>query len=95
MTDTMAALAALAAALGAFLTGLAALVVGIRNGRKADVAQQLTEQVRADLIQTRDGVYELGPKVDGKLDELLKATQAAARAEGHIEGVADERKAHG
>jgi hypothetical protein len=64
------------------LVALGALIIGLRNSRKVDDA-------KAEIVQTKDGVFELGKAVDGRLKELLEITKSAATAEGHAAGLTD------
>lgn len=90
--------------IGSTLTGIAtliaavgALVVSAINHQrvteaktKVDSAAKTADESKVEITKVGDRVYELGKAVDGRLSELLKITEAAARAKGKLEGVAEE-----
>lgn len=93
--DTILAIATLVTALGA-------VAVGWRNSRKADAAKEeaalaaaaaltakeAAEASKREIVATKDGVFEVGKQIDGRLSELLKLTEQAALAEGRrLEGI--------
>jgi len=102
LPNSITAIATLIAAIGA-------LIVTVRNGTKANDAKiaAATSAAAAEaakvaaldatkrIVQTQDGVFELGKRVDGRLSELLELTKKAAMAEGRLEGKADEKAARG
>ncbi len=98
---TITAIATLVAAFGT-------LILALRNSQKADaaksaaalaaeraaVAKEAAEESKREIVATRDGVFEVGKQLDGRLTELLKTTGDLARAEGQIEGRAAEQANH-
>lgn len=75
------------------LVALGALVVGLRNSRKVDDAREKAiiaaadaRSAKAEIVVTRDGVFEVGRQLDGRLKELLELTRRAALAEGTLAG---------
>lgn len=53
-------------------------------------AEALVEASR-QIVQTKDGVFEIGQRIDGRMGELLDAVKAAALSEGRAAGIAFER----
>ena len=84
MPESVGTWAALIAAMAAFVAALGGLIMGIRNSGKA-------EATRAEVISTKNGIFELGKRVDGRLTRLLELTEAAARAEGRLQGAKEEK----
>lgn len=96
--QTITALATLVAALGAVL-------LGWRNSHKADAAKEkaalaaaaavtakeAAEASQRDVIATKDGVFEVGKQIDGRLSELLKLTEKAAYAAGLAAGKVEHK----
>ncbi len=75
-----------------------AVVIGLRNARSAakaaaaaEAAKLAAQTSQAEIVATRDGVFEVGKRIDGRLSELLETSKAAARAQGHAEGVTAEQ----
>jgi hypothetical protein len=56
-----------------------------------EAARIAAEEAKKELVATRDGVFEVGHRIDGRLDELLALTRSAGMAEGVIKGTADEK----
>jgi hypothetical protein len=93
-------LPAILVALGTLATAIGALFVSYTNARKADRAaieataaakaaadaKRAAEASQADIVATKDGVFALGPQIDGRLTELLELTRQSALAEGRLEG---------
>ena len=92
----------------ATLIGVAAAVVlSFRNSRKADAAREkavtaveaanaartAAEASQKEVIATKDGVFEVGKQIDGRLSELLKLTEQAAYAAGKLAGQLDHDRA--
>lgn len=94
--DTLTALAAVIAAVGVIVTAVlsylnrqAAADAKERADDAAHAAQRATAAAEASqraIVRTEAGVFELGKRVDGRLEELLKATADLARAEGMASG---------
>lgn len=98
LAATITAVATLVAAIGA-------LAVGWRNSRAAseakaraaeaafaaERAKEAAEASRREIIATKDGVFEVGKRIDGRLSELLKSATALARAEGIAAGEQAQR----
>jgi hypothetical protein len=82
-TDWVAIIGAVSLALGAVLTPLFYYL-----NRKLDMAKQAADERDRRTSQT---LAEIGSKVDGKYYEEKKALAASSRAEGKLEGVAEER----
>ena len=99
-------------AMTGMVAAVGALVNTFRISRKSDEAKTAAIEVavRAELaaaeaaaaataiIETKDGIFEIGKKLDGRLqalldakDELLAASVAKARAEGQASGEQAER----
>lgn len=85
--DTIAALAALVAAVG----GIVAAVLAYRSKRAAEASKDATDANAARLMLVEGVVMTLGPALDGRLTELLKAEIGKARAEGVLQGGQDQR----
>ena len=81
--DPAAILTAIAAVIGA-IGGIVAAVLSYRAKTRVD-------KVVRDLTIVDGNVVELGDRVDGRLSELLKTTQALARAEGVASGEQSQR----
>ena len=84
--------------ISALVTAAGAVVIAWRrtNGVKAaktaaEAAQTAAEESKREIVATKDGVFELGKRLDGRLQELLRVSNSLARAEGLIEGRAAER----
>ena len=87
-------------ALATLVTAIGAVVIGYRNSLKAEAARERASEAVAaaeaakvaasraevDIIATRNGVFEVGKQIDGRLSELLELTKAAAYAEGKLAG---------
>jgi hypothetical protein len=56
----------------------------------AEAARLAAEQSKVEIIATKDGVFEIGKRVDGRLSELLTTAKALARAQGLAEGRAGD-----
>ena len=78
--STITAVAAVLTALGAIL-----------GAYWAYRARQATKLNEARIVETQGGIYELGQKLDGRLEELLRISRAAARAEGVAAGEQSQR----
>jgi hypothetical protein len=85
-------------ALGALVTAVGVIVIAFLNYRRgivADLAEtvekELLEAQNAELVQTKGGIYQLGKKLDGRLQELLQLTEISARAQGVLEGRAAQK----
>lgn len=101
----MSDLAQTITALGTLVAAIGAVIIGYRNSKAAadarekarDAANAATaakltaEHSQAEIVATKDGVFEVGKKIDGRLDELLELTKQAALAEGRLQGRASER----
>jgi hypothetical protein len=94
----LTAIATLLAAIGALVTaGVGALVARSNNQRaveaakSAEAAKIAAQQSQREIIATKEGVFELGKQVDGRLSELLTATRKSARAEGVAAGEQAQR----
>lgn len=101
----MPELAATITALGTLVAAVGALVISWNNRRaasdareKAAVAAAAAEAAKAaaldsqrEIIATKEGVFEVGKQIDGRLTQLLSLTKEAALAEGRLEGAASER----
>jgi CO/xanthine dehydrogenase Mo-binding subunit len=104
--DTTTALVAILVAVIAAIPAVGALWVSRSNAAAAEAARLAAEAAKekaaeaamlaADaqhaIIATKDGVFEIGKRLDGRLQELLKATQEAAEAKGMAAGIAQERQ---
>ncbi len=102
---TLTALGTLVAAVGAVV----AVILGYLNRRSADAAKtraadaayaaerakSAAEASQREIIATKDGVFELGKQIDGRLSELLQLTESAALAAGRLEGAAAQKLANG
>jgi hypothetical protein len=80
----MADLPATLTALATLIAAVGALFISWRSARSA-------QDAKTEIISTKDGVFEVGKKIDGRLTELLKLTEAAARAQGLLNGRAAEK----
>lgn len=95
-------------ALATLVTAIGAAVIGWRNSKKADqarekaaiaaaaamTAKEAAEDSKKEIIATKDGVFEVGKQIDGRLSELLKLTESAALAEGRrLEGLDRDARA--
>lgn len=69
----------------------AARLAALAAAEHATEAAVLAAAAKADIVQTKDGVFELGKRVDGRLEELLQTTREAATAAGLAAGIAQER----
>jgi type II secretory pathway pseudopilin PulG len=92
-------------ALGTLVAAIGALVISWNNRRaaaeareKAAVAAAAAEAAKLaaldsqrEIIATKEGVFEVGKQIDGRLTELLTLTKESALAEGRLEGAATER----
>jgi hypothetical protein len=58
----------------------------------AERARVMAEESKQEIIATRDGVFEVGKQLDGRLSELLKVTKENALAQGRVEGRAAEKE---
>jgi hypothetical protein len=56
----------------------------------SEAAKLAAEQSKVEIVATKDGVFELGKRVDGRLSELLETAKALARAQGLAEGRAGD-----
>ena len=94
-------------AIGTLVAAIGAVVIGYRNSRKADaakekataaaaaalIAKEAAEDSKKEIIATKDGVFEVGKAIDGRLTELLEITKQAALAEGRrLEGIDRDAK---
>lgn len=91
-------------ALATFVTAAGAVLVGWRNSRKADdakekallaaaaadLAKRAAEDSKREIVLTKEGVFELGKQIDGRLTQLLALTDSEAYARGKLEGKAPE-----
>jgi hypothetical protein len=98
---TFTALGTLVAAIGAVL----AVILSFLNRRaatearaKADDAAHAAERAKVaaedskrEIIATKEGVFEVGRQIDGRLSELLRSSTALARAEGVAQGEQSQR----
>lgn len=98
---TITALASFVIAVGVIVTS----VLGFLNRRAsaeareratvaadaAVAAQVAAESSKREIIQTANGIFEVGKKLDGRLSELLASATALARAEGKAEGEQAQR----
>jgi hypothetical protein len=102
LAAVLTALGVLVAAIGS----VSAVVVGYLNRRAmtaakdkasdaaaaALVAKTAAEDSKREIIATKDGVFELGKQIDGRLSQLLELTRESALAEGRLEGPARPAK---
>jgi hypothetical protein len=93
--------------LGTLIAALVAVFLGLRNSRKADdakdkavvaveaanAAKVAAENSQKEIVKTKDGVFEVGAAIDGRLSELLKLTEQAAYAAGKLAGQLDQERA--
>lgn len=93
MAETIIAIATLVTAIGA-------VIIGWRNSRKADEAREKAALAaaaahtakeaalasQAEIIATKEGVFEVGKQIDGRLTALLEITRKSAYAEGQLAG---------
>jgi predicted dinucleotide-utilizing enzyme len=89
--DTITALAALVAAVGVIITSVLALWAK----HAAERSRQVVENSAAELTVIKGVVMELGPALDGRLSQLLKAEIAKARSEGLLDGAQAQRDREG
>lgn len=89
--------------IGTLIAALVAVYLSFRNSRKADAAKDkaviaveaanaakvAAENSQREVIATKDGVFEVGKQIDGRLSELLKLTEQAAYAAGKLAGQLD------
>jgi hypothetical protein len=80
ITSVVTALAALIAAFG----GIFAAVLAYR-------ARQAARENSAEIIAVNGEVREVGERIDGRLSELLRSSNALARAEGVAAGEQSQR----
>lgn len=87
-------------AVATLVTAAGAVLVGWRNSRKADDAREkaIIAAAAADhakeaalasqreIVATKNGVFEVGKQLDGRLQELLKVTRTEAYARGQLAG---------
>ena len=88
---TITALGALVSAIGVILLAFWSYRAKERAAVAADkatVAAALAAESQKAIIATKDGIFELGQRVDGRLSELLELTRTSA----HAEGMEDQRK---
>ena len=93
-----------------FIAALGAFAVAWRNRTRADRATRAAEAAAAKaeaaklaaedsntkLVAIGDSIYELGKQIDGRMSDLLKASEARGKAEGralHAEGVVQGEQA--
>ena len=107
MSSTIVAVATLVGALTAMVAALGGVIVAWRNSKKADdarekaavaaaaaqAAKQAAEDMKKEVILTKDGVFEVGKQIDGRLSALLELTKQASLAEGRLEGIASQKAA--
>lgn len=89
--------ASLVGAIGSVITAVGVIVVGwwtyrgkeraAKATEAAEAAQKAAEANTRALVATRDGIYELGKRIDGRMDELL----ISARESGHAAGMAEQK----
>lgn len=89
--------AGLITAVGTVITALGVILVGwwtyhakvqaSRTETKAKEAKDAAEASLAKLVATEAGIYELGKRIDGRMDELL----VSARESGHTAGMAEQK----
>ena len=91
LTAVAAVVVALAALVGAVVTGLVARATSIRAANAAEGAKAAAEASHAEIVETKAGVFELGRQVDGRLSELLAQTRLSSRAEGVLAGEQAQR----
>lgn len=96
-SEQIIALATLVSAIGAVVVSLlnarratAAAAASLVAKNAAEAAKVAATASQAAIIETKDGVYEVGKQIDGRLTELLKLTREAALAEGRLEGRASK-----
>lgn len=93
--EAITAVATLIAAAGALIVALVGAFVArsnsLRAASAASAAKVAAESAKADIIATKEGVFELGKQVDGRLSELLIETRKSARAEGVAAGEQAQR----
>jgi hypothetical protein len=92
--DTAAHVSPIVAAIAA----VAAAVLGYTNRRKVDAARERAEkaaEAAADAARevslVHGEVREVGARIDGRLSELLKSSNALARSEGIAAGEQSQR----
>jgi hypothetical protein len=98
---TITAIAAVITAVGFIVTAIltfmnrrATMAARDRATVAADAAvaaQTAIESSKRDLVETANGIFEVGKKLDGRLTQLLEAATALARAEGKAEGEQAQR----
>ncbi len=66
-------------------------LVGKIVTRRLDRADANAQRREARIIEVAGEVYEIGQKVDGRLEELLRTARAASHAEGITAGEKAER----
>jgi hypothetical protein len=88
--------ASIIGAIGACITAVGVILVAWwtyrgreRTAKAAEAAEAevAAEHNTATLVATQAGIYELGRRIDGRMDELLMS----ARESGHAAGVAEEK----
>jgi hypothetical protein len=94
-------------AIATLIAAISAVVLTWRNAIRARKVQEaavaaheaalaaktIAEASKAEIIAVQGGVYELGKRLDGRLEQLLKLTDAAARASGRAAGILEGREA--
>jgi hypothetical protein len=89
------------------IAAVGAVLLSFRNSRSADAAKDkaviaveaanaakvAAEASQKEIVKTKDGVFEVGAAIDGRLSELLKLTEQAAYAAGKLAGQLDQERA--
>lgn len=87
------------AIIGAISGGTVAIIGAIALAYRQSVeakhlasdAKDAAESARVEIIATKNGIFEVGKQLDGRLSELLISSNAAARAEGVAAGEQSQR----
>jgi hypothetical protein len=85
-------------ALGTLVAAIGAVILAWRNSQKADeakvkatLAAEAAAAAQREVIATKDGVFEVGRQIDGRLTQLMASATALARAEGVAQGEQRQR----
>lgn len=88
---TLTGISTLVAAIGALVVSVLGAWRASSARRAADAAKVIAEDSKIEIIATKQGVFELGKQLDGRLKLLLETTASASRAAGRVEGRQEER----
>jgi hypothetical protein len=78
-------------AVATLVTALGAVIVAWRAAGRAKEAKDAADSNRLEIVATKDGVFEIGKRIDGRLTQLLKTTEELARAQGELVGRAAQK----